>query len=426
MGQPPCENTAVAPIPATTGRDHAALALMPFGIAAQSGEKRNEPVTIAYQAEVDGRLQRVNVTLRPGSALTLPTPSDQMVFLALLQLALRQDPPSERLEFHRADVVEMLGWSDGGRNYSRLRDSLERLVNMSIKINVALVARDGREYQQEEEASHIVERYRIGSRSGRPSMVEWGHLVREAFRLGDFKRLDWNLLRDLGNPLTGQLYRLLDRVTMAGQTEWAIGWRPLAQALGMGDGYDRPAKFRDKLQPHLDAMAAHGVVDSVDYERGGRFVFHVRNYLRSRLRQSLEELGVYTDAARQLVAGFDETVIMAQVDCLKHGQRAKPASPGGYITKAVREGYDLRYPEDEPQAFAAVWSGMYSAEERRAYHEAALSLCGAGDSLFETSPDPTAWPVEFRAVVRFMMTHNLDPELVLRRPAAGLLGGAVG
>ncbi|MBI2297806.1 MAG: replication initiator protein A [Armatimonadetes bacterium] len=403
-------NEVVTTLPAGTGHDHATLALLPFSVTSQSGDGRAAPVTVAYQAEVDGKIRRVNVTLRPGAGVMLPTPGDQMVFLALLQLALDRDPPAARLEFHRREVIAKLGWSDGGRNFDRLREALERLTALTITGSAALVSRTGSQYAREEEASHVIERYRIGNREGRPCVVEWGHLVKEAFRLGDLKRLDWDLVVALGNPVTCQLYRLLDRVTLTGQGDWSVGWRSLAPALGMGTGYDRPAKFRDKLRPHCDTLIRQGVIESVEYDRGGVFHFRVRNYLRAEIRRILvETFGV-----------LDEAVIMTQCDCLQHGSRPRPKSRGGYLTEAIRGRYELRYPDNEPLTFtAAVW-GLLGAEERHAYHQAGLRLLGTGDTLLDTRSDPTAWSPEMRAVVRFMVAHGIDPEQVVK-PPAGLL-----
>lgn len=405
-------------IPVIHGRDHAALALLPFTVAAHDGTDASEPASFAYQLEIDGRIRRVNVILSPGRATPLPTHGDQLVFLALLQLALQQKHAAEGLEFRRRDLFDVLGWGSRGEHYERLQTALARLHALTITINTAMIARDGREYGRDQQGSHILDDYRIGSGHNAECRVVWGHLVREAFRLGDFKRLDWDLLLALGNPLTAQLYRLLDRVTLSGSTQWVIGWRPLAAALGMkAESYPRPARFRQVLEPHLAKLAEQKVIDSVDYRRGGEFVFHIRNYLRSELRRVLtDELGVYPDAARQLVAGFDETLIMQQADCLRFRQ-PPPREPAGYLVKAVREGYELRYPDDEPEAFAALWA-VYSPAVQQAYHRAGMSLLGTGGSLFDSNADPQAWTVELRAVVRFLLTWGVEPEQVA--PGANL------
>ncbi|MBZ0171639.1 MAG: hypothetical protein K8E66_04600 [Phycisphaerales bacterium] len=402
-----------------TGRDHAALAILPFTVASGG----TEPVTVAYQMEVDEQTRRVSVTLDTARSVRLPMPSDQTVLLGLLQLSLRVPEPSERLHFSRRDLFDVLQWGNRHDGYTRLREALHRLAALVITMHSEVLARDGRAYQQRDQAVHLVDRYDIGNGYDAPCFIVWGDIVREGFALGDFKRLDWDLLLALGNPTAMQLYRLLDRVTLAGGQEWRIGWRPLASALGMSpESYARPARFRQVLEPHLETLAEHEVIDGFEYERGGRFVFHIRNYLRAQIRRVLEELGVYGPAARQLVAGYDEPAIMAQVDCLQHGTRPRPKEAGGYLVTAVRERYELRYPEDEPAAFVGLWE-LLGDEERRLYHEAGLRLCGVRDSLFETNDDPGVWPLEFRAVVRFMVCNGLDPEEVLRRPRALVAGG---
>ena len=404
-------------LPVMRGRDHASLALLPITLALRDPQDADGPSTFEYIIEADGRKRRVNVMLTPEKGQQLPIHADQMVLLALLQLALRNEPPSERLEFQRQEVFDLLQWPRAGRYYERFTGALRRLYGVSIRLQSALLARNGSEYRRSETGLRVITEYHVEQTRHDGSWVEWGHLVREAFRLGDFKRLDWDLLIALGNPLTAQLYRLLDRVTLDGHQQWETEWQALAAALGMNaDGYKRAARFRQTLAPHFDELYKHGVIDSVDYDRGGTFTIHIRNYLRSEVRRVLEEFGVFAEAARQLMASHDEVLIMAQCDCLQHGRRGSPASKGGYLTEAIRKGFELRYPDDEPAAFAVLWRDLLSAPERSAYHYAGLALCGAGDSLFETSPDPTAWPIEFRAVVRFMICHNLDPEQVVTTP----------
>lgn len=413
-------------LPTIRGRDHASLALLPITLALRDPQVATGPVSFEYLIEADGRKQRVNVTLSTEEGEQLPIHGDQMVFLALLQLAMNDPDHNGRLVFNRQQVFDLLRWPRAGRYYARLDGALHRLYSVGIRLQSAMLSRNGSEYSKSKTGLRVITEYHIEQNRQDASWVEWGHLVREGFRLGDFKRLDWDLLLALDNPLTAQLYRLIDRVTLDGLQRWDVEWQALAAALGMRvEGYKSAARFRQTLAPHFDALAARGVIEGLDYARGGTFSIHIRNYLRSQLRRVLEELGVYPEAARKLVAGYDETVVMAQCDCLQNGHRGKPASSGGYLTEAIRKGFELRYPDDEPAAFASLWNGMFGTEERRAYQEAGLFLCGAGDRLFETSPDPTAWPVEFRAVVRFMMCHNLDPEEVMRQPAVGLLGTLV-
>ena len=88
----------------------------------------------------------------------------------------------------------------------------------------------------------------------------------------------------------------------------------------------------------------------------------------------------------------------------------------------MRQGYELRYPDNEPEIFAGIW-GVLGAPEREAYHRAGVKLLGVGENLFETNPDPTAWSQIMRAVVRFLVCHNLDPDQIVPLYTPAIRGG---
>jgi hypothetical protein len=401
-------------LPVLHGQDHAALALLPFTLALRDPAESSGPVTFEHQVNVDGRPRRTRVTLVPGESGQLPVHADQMVYLAMLQLALRRGEPEPVLAFTRYEVFELLQWPNAGRYYDKLRSSLTRLWECGLLIESAMLARDGREYNRATAARHIISDFDIGSGANAQCRVRWGDLVIEAFRLADFKRLDWSLLLALGNPLTAQLYRVLDRVTLAGYASWQVGWEELASLLGMRrEGYDKPSRLRKVLLPHFERLIEQGVVAGVDYQRGGIFVFHVHNYLRVQLRRILLSLGVFDKVATQLLSAHDEAEILAQCDCLERGNRPPAKSRGGFLTEAIRGRYPLSYPPEEPQAFAAMWS-ILSQSERDAYHAAGLRIAGGDESLFDTHADPSAWRLEMRAVVRLLICWNLDPDEMLR------------
>jgi len=380
---------------------------MPVTVAATP--RKLEPWRYSYQLRVDGKMRRVEVCLEPGSA-GWPTHEDQLVYLALLQLAVRQDA-NHSLRCRRAEVFDLLGWPNAGYYYSRLTSSLQRLTALTVFVSSAMLARDGRPYSSSEKGTHIIDQFQIGEGYDAPIDIEWGGLVREAFALDDLKRLDWQVIKEIHSPTAVQLYRLIDRATLSGEPEWRVGWKTLGQALGMHTGYDRPAKFKDKIRAHVDRIQEQGLIEGWEYERGGNFRFIMNNHFRAGLRRALESAGVYPEAARQLVAGYDELQIVSQLDCLEHGNRARPEQPGGYLVEAIRQGWELSYPDDEPEALAGMLT-LFSDAEREAYHQAALRLYDEDGGLFASSHDPAAWPVEMRAAVRYMVQHNVEPAQV--------------
>lgn len=401
-------------VPIGRGFDHASLALIPFTMALHKPGERSPSMAIDEILEVGDQRRRVSVELHTEDGKALPYAGDHKTYLSLLQLSLREEEPSRELVFDRVDLFDLLGWARHGRSYRNLEASLDRLHAVRIVLRRSLIARNGQEYSRRTHGSHLIDTYDISdARAGGRCSIKWGDIVMEAFRLGDLKSLDWELLNALGDPITGHLYRLLDRLMLSGETTWEVGWKQLAAMIGSTANYPRPARFRQILDPHHERLIEHGVIDDVEYRRGGIFVYHLRNYLRVQLRRVLTELGVYPKTAAELITSFDEVIVMTQCDCLFHGTRGRPERPGGFLTEAIRNNYDLHYPPDDILKFLAIWEHL-SESERVAYHNAGLKLCGGFGTLFDGNPDPAAWSVDMRAVVRFMISQGLDPEQVVR------------
>ncbi|MCC7493208.1 MAG: replication initiator protein A [Fimbriimonadaceae bacterium] len=389
--------------------DHASLALIPFTMALHKPGERESTLRIDETLRIGGVQRRLALELHTEDGKALPYAGDHKTYLALLQLSLREEEPRRELVFDRVDLFDLLEWPRHGRSYKNLEASLDRLHAVRIVLRTALVSRTGQEYGRRTHGSHLIDTYDISdARAGGRCLVKWGDLVMDAIRLGDLKSLDWDLLNALGDPITGHLYRLLDRLLLNGETRWEVGWKQLAAMVGSTANYARPARFRQLLDPHHQRLIEHGVIDQVEYQRGGVFVYHLRNYLRVQLRRVLVELDVYPRTAGELVSAYDEAVIMAQCDCLRHGLRGRPEKQGGFLVEAIRNNWDLTYGPDDREQFLAIWE-LFPAVDQAVYHAAALKLVGGSGTLFDGRPDPTGWSQEMRAVVRFMLTNNLQP-----------------
>ena len=113
--------------------------------------------------------------------------------------------------------------------------------------------------------------------------------------------------------------------------------------------------------------------------------------LRSRHIRLLEE-----------AAKFGQLHVLLWSDVLL-GKPKFPEAERQYLVEAIRGGYELRYADDEPQAFAALLE-LFSPDEVRlaAAYAARLGLILTGDLR--------GWPVAARAVVRFVLAHGLEAE----------------
>lgn len=405
------------------GFDHASLALIPFTMALHKPGEFGSSLRIDELLQVGEHRRRVAVELHTEDGKSLPYAGDHKTYLALLQLSLREEEPTRELVFDRVALFNLLGWPRHGRSYANLEASLDRLHAVRIVLKTSLIARNGQPYSRRTHGSHLIDTYDISdARAGGRCMIKWGDIVMDAIRLGDLKSLDWDLLNALGDPITGHLYRLLDRLMLSGETRWEVHWKQLATMIGSTANYARPARFRQILDPHHERLIEHGIIDDVEYRRGGWFLYHLRNYLRVQLRRVLGELGVYPKTAAELITSFDEVIVMCQVDCLQHGLRGRPERVGGFLTEAIRHNYELSYPPDDVDRFLALWR-LYAPAEQSAYHRAGMKLCGGFGTLFDGNPDPACWSADMRATVRFLITWNLDPEQVIRGFAA--IGGSL-
>src|ERR1035438_10833201 len=128
------------------GHDHASLALMPF-VASRDPHDRDGSARFAYQVQVDEKVRRMAYTLEAGENGQLPTQYDQPVLLAMLQLWLHDGTrgATPRIFFRRRQVLDLLRWPDNGQSYRRLTRALDRITQLTIKVDTALIARDGRE-----------------------------------------------------------------------------------------------------------------------------------------------------------------------------------------------------------------------------------------------------------------------------------------
>jgi len=391
-------------VPVSNGQDHAFLAQL--SIASATDVRR--PRTIRYPLRDGQGEYSLDVTLDTVDGARLPTPVDQMIFLGLLQLAL--DPAQHRaLYFRRRELFEVLGWEDRKDGYSRLSEALDRLQALLITPNAPIVTRNGRAYSMVKERTPLLKAYDLSAVYNGECRVEWGPLVTEAFRRQDLKRLDWGLVTELGNPLTVQLYRFLDRLTLGGYLECTAPPCNLTRDLGMAD-YRYPSKCRQKLQPHLDRLIQHGYVVRVERSPGEPDRYQLRPSLRSELRRALVDLGVSEGDATRLVTGYDEAQIMIYADGFRHGV-AKADQPASWLSRALKAGNKVRYPSDEAQAFDAVWQRC-DEQQRRTVQEAGVRLLRLPADGVVSRPSPSSWPVELRAVCRFILDQAIAPALI--------------
>ncbi|MGD9520236.1 MAG: replication initiator protein A, partial [Armatimonadota bacterium] len=256
------------------GYDELNLAEFPFALL--SDRQRAGVGTILFTDEIRGPqgtpLRRV-WTVTGAEEFGLPTATDEIVYLVLTELSREQGLDSPKVHFSRYDLVRRLGWPDKGGSYRRLRQSLDRLLGVTITATRAFYDRPSRSYV--DVGFHIVDDYALfdeprGRKTleGEPprSYVRWNKVLYASFLAGYVKRLDLGIYLSLRSAVSRRLYRYLDKKRYDGKGQFRIGMQKLAfEKLGMSRTY-YPSHIRAELARAHEELLGIGFLRTVRAE----------------------------------------------------------------------------------------------------------------------------------------------------------------
>jgi hypothetical protein len=319
-------------------------------------------------------------TISGGDAYGLPTASDEPVYLALMEIAKKNQFKSPRIEFTVYEILKRLGMPDDGRSYRRLRASLLRLNSVTITADSSFYDVVKKEYKTVY-SFHILEAFCLagGRGSRQKSFVRFSNELWHSIESGAIKSLDFSLYLSLTSAIARRLFRYLDKVAYDGKPVFSIGLRKLAfEHLGLSRNY-YPSDIKRLLKPAHEELIEMGFLGAVDSRPGKEDEVMVYRFRRvnTDLMQITEELtgrGMTLSAARKIVKEYPGPVIREQIEAC---DRQKPKNAGAWLRTAITEGYvhDTRQPEPQRELFidpepAAVtddefakWSADYSPEE---------------------------------------------------------------
>ena len=120
---------------ALLGRDEMNLAEFPITLLTDRVPKDQKEAV--YQDEIyderTGRTLSRKLTIKAGE-VGLTGAADDEVILALIQLTRKTNNFTNRkVEFTRHELLQALGWSNAGPNYSRIETSLDRWMSVMLK-----------------------------------------------------------------------------------------------------------------------------------------------------------------------------------------------------------------------------------------------------------------------------------------------------
>jgi hypothetical protein len=146
----------------------------------------------------------------------LPTARDEDVLLACIQLSTLHNFQTREVHFSRYELLKLLRWSDEGKSYNRLAQSLRRWKGLTIYSDRAFYDHARKSWVTRDfgvfDFLSLYERESTqGSSAPAASRFVWNEVFFDSFRAGYLKKLDWNLYCQLRDPVAKRLYRLLDK-----------------------------------------------------------------------------------------------------------------------------------------------------------------------------------------------------------------------
>ena len=298
----------------------------------------------------------------------LPTSIDDDLILALIQLTKQQNNfTRQEVFFTRRQLIEMLGWTDKGRNYDRIEISLDRWTSTYLKYENAWWDNEGRRWTSG--GFHIIDTFKISD--GRTSngqgqlfrsQVVWGSEFFKSCQAGYLKSLDYDLYIRLKYHPSKRMYRFLDK-RFYHRGDWTFELRDFAiEHVGLSRAYRDAGKIKEKLQQGIDELEEIGFLEPLPREErylkdGRNWIIRLvrkqsaqngpaeRTYARDvhPLQPELISRGVSDFTALELVHQHSAESIVAKLEVfdwlLARNDKRVGKNPAGFLVESIRHDY---------------------------------------------------------------------------------------
>jgi hypothetical protein len=414
------------------GKDEMNLVEYPFA-ALWKGAEAEAVISHEWETQhpVSGRKLQASWRVTGDPQHGLPNPSDERVYLVLMELTRSSAFANQAISFSRYDVLRRLGWSNNDRAYEMLAQAFERLMSVSITARNAFWDPGVKSFRNV--GFTILDHYNIvAEKPGRKkkgqnelpvSSFKWSDVMFASFQAGFLKTLDLDFALSLHSPIALRLYRYLDKKAFNGRRTFEIELGVLCDRhLGMRPN-PYPSKYKERLAGAHEELIEQGFLESVSYlpmktkksekvcytfvprhvaalmeasveatKEATEPVFHSETAkpaksdaiiagmmapdkanVQTALLHRILDLKVSPDVARDLCERVPAAELQRQLDCLSDRD---PRDPAAIFVKAVREGWEvpLKYFERQEAVERAQKSKTHKEESatRKAAQEALM------------------------------------------------------
>lgn len=203
----------------------------------------------------------------------LPTPSDERVYLVLMELSREAGFADPLISFSCYDLLKRLAWPDNQRHYEMLRDTFERLKSVNIITRNAFWNHKHKSFVNT--GFSLIEIYelltekpgrkKLGETTKPNSYFKWNDVMFSSMQAGFLKTVDLDLALSLRSPIAVRLYRYLDKKAWDGRAWFEIELSVLCERhLAMAPN-PFPSKLKERLKTAHDELLARGFLASVEY-----------------------------------------------------------------------------------------------------------------------------------------------------------------
>lgn len=204
--------------PQRAGKDEMNLVEFPLTLIGERQPSQTNQRVIFARPRRDGTVSRL--TILP-SAYGFPMALDDQVLVALIQVSRRLGFPRE-VPFSRYELIETMGWDQGGKSYERIDLAVNRLCTVSYHWDNAWWDKEAESWVDENfgilDSSRMYDREKRLAKAGKMgqlplplSQVVWSDRLYRSFKAGYLKNLDMDTYRALKTPIAKRLYRYLDK-----------------------------------------------------------------------------------------------------------------------------------------------------------------------------------------------------------------------
>jgi hypothetical protein len=355
-----------------------------FGYFTPSSKRlRVTSKTVSLQVRTDdGRRVEAKATIFPAAELGLPTTADQDKYFAfqkiIERIRKRDDVIANPVRFSSGDLLDILGKTDGGKNYREIWEWLRRMTLTGIESEGVVYFAGRKKYARD--LFHVFQRsVAVGEVLEDGRIAEENYVWLSEWQLDNLNNrhtlpIDYDLYRTLQLHIAKALVPLLQIWFYASRKDQQVEKRysQLCSLLGLQQ-FKSPSRIKQQIAPSLEELQAKNLlsswdllptIDRTDYKlvmyAGTAFVSAADLRLPNGERQALSnpryneileallKRGVRQDRARKLILNLpDDQPVLDQIDWgdaeIARKQRTTDpiGNPPGFYIYLIRENFPV-------------------------------------------------------------------------------------